>query len=300
MPFARSKPDSINFPGRRATRTQTVDWRSSRLPVRLLERPLRFVQRGLPFWFVATLALAVTSGHLHAQSGPRIIDVAPPRSTPELSDRNRPLPVDLVAQNAQPQSSPQSSSQSQPHVSAASSPASTEPTGQSGSALQLPPRDEDASRSSNNPFSTDGQVGSLTTIASSLGIVLGLFLLLVWFCRRTMPKSSSALPQDAVQMLGRAPLSHRQFVHLVRVGNKLVLLSVTPQGAEPLTEITDPAEVEHLLGLCQQNGPHSVSDSFRQILHQFADEAATRHNPNDFAYSNSGRSTTVSRSRSGR
>ena len=60
------------------------------------------------------------------------------------------------------------------------------------------------------------------------------------------------LPADVVSVLGRVPLAARQFAELLRVGNKLVLVSLTPTGAETLTEVTDPAEVDRLVGLCQQ------------------------------------------------
>ena len=40
--------------------------------------------------------------------------------------------------------------------------------------------------------------------------------------------------RDVVQVLGRAPLSGKQQMHLVRFGGKLLLLSVTPSGAETL------------------------------------------------------------------
>jgi flagellar biogenesis protein FliO len=103
--------------------------------------------------------------------------------------------------------------------------------------------------------------------AASLGIVLGLFLLVVLVVRRGMPRGGVALPRDAVQLLGRAPLVGRQQLLLVRCGNKLLLLSVSATSATTLTEITDPAEVERLLELCEGSGPNA--SSFRQVLGQF-------------------------------
>jgi len=101
---------------------------------------------------------------------------------------------------------------------------------------------------------------------ASLGIVLGLFLLVVLVVRRGMPKNSAVLPSDAVQLLGRAPLVGRQHLHLVRCGNKLLLLSVSAMSSTTLTEITDPAEVDRMLDLCQ-----GVSgNSFRQTLGKLA------------------------------
>jgi flagellar biogenesis protein FliO len=80
------------------------------------------------------------------------------------------------------------------------------------------------------------------------------------------------LPEGVVSVLGRVPLAARQFAELVHVGNKLVLLSVTPQGVEPLTEVTDPAEIDRLLGLCHQRRGNSTTAEFDQVFRQLAQE----------------------------
>jgi flagellar biogenesis protein FliO len=105
------------------------------------------------------------------------------------------------------------------------------------------------------------------TGAASLGIVLGLFLMVAWAVRRGMPRSAALLPREAVEVLGRAPLVGRQQVHLVRCGNKVLLLSVSATSVETLTEITDSAEVERLGEICRQTGGGAAS--FRQVFSQF-------------------------------
>jgi flagellar biogenesis protein FliO len=86
--------------------------------------------------------------------------------------------------------------------------------------------------------------------AGSLGIVLALFLAVAWAMRRGAPKEYALLPTEAVEVLGRATLVGRAQVHLVRCGNKIVLVHVTAGGVETLTEISDPAEVDRLHSIC--------------------------------------------------
>lgn len=132
-----------------------------------------------------------------------------------------------------------------------------------------PPRDPGRlGRPSSSP------TGALFTVMGSLGIVLGLFLLVVWFTRRALPRAATSLPSDVVELLGRTPLSPRQNMHVIRFGPKLLLVSVTQGGAETLSEITDADEVERVTGLCKQNQPGSVTATFRQVLSQFAREPA--------------------------
>jgi flagellar protein FliO/FliZ len=116
---------------------------------------------------------------------------------------------------------------------------------------------------------------ALMTTAASLAVVLGLFLLLVWVQRRASGTRGSMLPGEVIQTLGRARLNSRQEMHLVRVGNKLLLLAVTATSAETLTEITEPDEIDRLNGICLQNQPGSISASFREILSQLQQPSST-------------------------
>lgn len=109
----------------------------------------------------------------------------------------------------------------------------------------------------------------LMSIGSSLLIVIGLFLGLAWFYRKTTNTSlSGALPKQVVQVLGRTPIATRQQLVLVRFGSKLVLVSLVQGEARTISEITDPLEVDQLAGLCEGSQPGSISSSFRSILHQ--------------------------------
>jgi flagellar biogenesis protein FliO len=115
---------------------------------------------------------------------------------------------------------------------------------------------------------------SLYSTLAALAIVLGLFFVCVWGLRRGTRKSVTMLPSTVVNVLGRVSLAPKRFAELLRVGNKLVLVVQTPNGLRPLTEVTDPAEVDRLLGLCQQSGPHSTSQEFEQMFRELASDRA--------------------------
>ena len=139
--------------------------------------------------------------------------------------------------------------------------------------IQLTPSIKiDSQDSSKKP----GELPSIAAVFGSLGVVLGIFLLIAWMIRRAAPKGLTRLPNEAFEVLGRAPLAGRQNVHLLRCGNKLLLVSITPAGTETLTEITDPQEVDRLAGLCLQAGPQSSTAAFRRIFEQLAPKHASR------------------------
>jgi len=114
----------------------------------------------------------------------------------------------------------------------------------------------------------------MITVGGSLAIVLGLFLVVAWALRKTAPRGSLVLPKEVFDILGRAPLGARQQVQLLRCGNKLLLVSITPGGAETLTEVTDPVEVDRLAGICHQAHPKSATTAFRQVFQQMAPKSA--------------------------
>jgi flagellar biogenesis protein FliO len=115
---------------------------------------------------------------------------------------------------------------------------------------------------------------SLYTMGTGLAIVVGAFLLFAWVLRRSGQGrvGRGMLPADAVSVLGRVPLSSKQVAQLLRVGNKLVLVALTPGGAETLTEVTDPVEVDRLMGLCQQHDPRSTTQAFEQVFQNLSRE----------------------------
>jgi flagellar biogenesis protein FliO len=123
------------------------------------------------------------------------------------------------------------------------------------------------------PFEVPG-LDSLGTAGAGLVLVLGLFLVCVALMRRSGPSPTSPLPRDAVAVLGRIPLMPKQFAHLLQVGNKLVLVSISGDRTDTITEITEPAEVDRLLAVCMKGNGQSSSAEFQRVLGQMAKEPA--------------------------
>jgi flagellar biogenesis protein FliO len=113
---------------------------------------------------------------------------------------------------------------------------------------------------------------ALLSMLGSLVFVLAIFFGLIWLLRRGMPKGTRVVPSEVIEVLGRAPLVGRQQMHVVRFGNKLLLVSLSPGGAETLSEITEPAEVDRLAGICQQSQSNSATNAFRHVFRQFGED----------------------------
>lgn len=115
-----------------------------------------------------------------------------------------------------------------------------------------------------------------TRTAAALAVALGLFAALsVTLHKRGRPQGV-LLPSEAVQVVGRTMLPNRQPLLLLRCGSKLLLVAITPGGAETLTEISEAREVNHLLAICEQASPHGASAAFRQVLEQLSGDPRLR------------------------
>ncbi len=116
--------------------------------------------------------------------------------------------------------------------------------------------------------------GAMTAAGSGLAIVVGLMFVSAWVVKKSLPRSARTLPTEVAEVLGRVQLAGKQTAQLLRIGPKLVLVAVTPDGAKAITEITDEAEVQRLLAACEQQGGHGSTAAFEQIFQQMAGEPA--------------------------
>ncbi len=118
-------------------------------------------------------------------------------------------------------------------------------------------------------LSTDGAPSSLAgwlRTGLALAVVLGLILGLRWLMLRRGSGLRSGGAGGALEVLGRSALSPRHQVALVRVGRRVLVVGLGPEGLRTLSEITDPLQVSELLGSVQQARPDSLSGSFAQLM----------------------------------
>lgn len=143
---------------------------------------------------------------------------------------------------------------------------------QRGTGLALAPPTS-AARSGEKAGGGASSRGWLAT-TSSLAVLCGGLALIGWWLRKSSPAAAQRLPRDVLESLGRIPLAARHELHLVRLGGKLILLAVSPNGAAPVSEVVDPDEVERLMELCQRTTGGTVSSAFRDVLTRFDPRAA--------------------------
>jgi flagellar biogenesis protein FliO len=114
-----------------------------------------------------------------------------------------------------------------------------EPVGNSGTTSVIAP---------GNGASAQPQGLDYPRVLTALGIVIGLILALRWLGRFFFPATTGRARSRAVEVLARSPLSPKQQVMLLRVGQRLLVVGDSGSQMSPLCQITDPDEVAALVG----------------------------------------------------
>lgn len=155
----------------------------------------------------------------------------------------------------------------------------TEESGILDKPLSLDGKSEKTGKKLSRPALTDS-IAPLVSVVGSLLIVLSAFFILVYLMKKVSPKGVRNLPKDVFENLGRTQLTQKIQLNLLRLGNRLLLVSVTADGVQALTEVTEPDEVVPLLGLCRQLDKNSSTEVFRQALAKFStDESEEKESP---------------------
>lgn len=125
-----------------------------------------------------------------------------------------------------------------------------------------------------------------TRVLAALAIVLGLIFLLRWVSRCFFPTAMGRARNRAVEVISRSPLSPKQQVMLLRVGQRLIVVGDSGSQLSPLCQITDPDEVAALVGqLREESVPvpkRAFGNLFGQSRHAFdVEEPAGRDAANE-------------------
>ncbi|MDR1924530.1 MAG: hypothetical protein LBQ66_09145 [Planctomycetaceae bacterium] len=130
-----------------------------------------------------------------------------------------------------------------------------------------------------------GLFGPTVSVLGSLIIVISAFLIVALLFRKISPKTNQPLPKEAFESLGRSFLSQKLQVQLLRLGNRLILVSTTNDKITPITEITDPDEVVTIISMCRRIDPNDTN-IFHQNLTSQLKKNSTK-NKNNYTNDNS-------------
>jgi len=97
-------------------------------------------------------------------------------------------------------------------------------------------------------------------------LVLGLIGLIAYVIRRCTPVRRMLTGAGVVDVVARTPISTKQSLVLVRMGQRLVLVGVCPDRLSALAEVDDPDEVAAVLGQAAGRQAGSIRQQFAEAF----------------------------------
>lgn len=134
-----------------------------------------------------------------------------------------------------------------------------------------------ATTSTTSKFAIPNFSQSATRMVGALAVVLGVFMVLLWVTKKIQGPSKAMMSKQTLELLGQKQINKIHSLHLIRLGQRILLVSASDSGVTCLSEINDPMEVAELL---ETNSPASKSSelpqsSFKRIFAQY------EQNPNE-------------------
>jgi flagellar biogenesis protein FliO len=114
------------------------------------------------------------------------------------------------------------------------------------------------------PDAADGGAAAANSGGLSPLVALVIVVVLIVVVAKLLKKRESSLggafAGEVFDMLGRMVIDARNSISLVRVGDKIIVIGLSPTGMNALSEITDRAEVERLTNLSRASSSEPTFD----------------------------------------
>ncbi|MEE2842954.1 MAG: flagellar biosynthetic protein FliO [Planctomycetota bacterium] len=139
------------------------------------------------------------------------------------------------------------------------------------------PTSSSATTSAISKFSIPNFSQSATRMVAALAVVLGAFMVLLWVTKKIQGPSKSIMSKQTLEVLGQKQINKIHSLHLIRLGQRILLISASDSSVTCLSEINDPVEVAQLLNTNSQTGDSSElpQSTFKRIFAQY------EQNPNE-------------------
>lgn len=108
--------------------------------------------------------------------------------------------------------------------------------------------------------------GWLLSTLAALGVVLAIVFAIRWLLKRGGVVGPSMSQGSVVEVLSRTTVAPRSHVVLLRVGQRVLVVSDSPAGMRTLASVAEAEEVAVLMGAIDASKPASISHSFGTVM----------------------------------
>jgi flagellar protein FliO/FliZ len=105
----------------------------------------------------------------------------------------------------------------------------------------------------------------------ALTAVLGIILIgAIIFRRLVLNGRRGSSDRKVIKILAKNMIAPRQYVYMLKLGSRLLIVGVSPNHMATLDAIDDPDEIARLTGSLEQDQPHSISNGFSRWFQRHA------------------------------
>lgn len=144
-------------------------------------------------------------------------------------------------------------------------PSERKPLGTPGKGM-VPDSDPENENQKLGEFSNSGS-WVLNTI-TALGVVISLIFAMRLVMNKLSGRAVMGGRTGIVEVLSRTSISPRNQIMLLRLGQRIIVVSEGPNGVRTLANLDDPDEVAGLLTTINSSKPGSITQSFNQLLNR--------------------------------
>ncbi len=121
--------------------------------------------------------------------------------------------------------------------------------------------------SNNGGYGTPG-VPSVWQVILALSVVLVLIVAVSYIFRRYLVGMRQGSGGGVIEILAHSALTPKQSLSLVKLGDRILLLGISPGHIARLDVIDNPDEVAIILGRIEENSAQSISGTFKKLFHR--------------------------------
>ena len=103
-------------------------------------------------------------------------------------------------------------------------------------------------------------------VVASLAVIIVFVVAAVWALRRFAPGAVKMYSSENLKVISRTYIAPKQMVCLMKAPGKLLVVGSTQTSISLLSEITDPNQIELILGSAEAASARGASAAFRELL----------------------------------
>ncbi len=109
-------------------------------------------------------------------------------------------------------------------------------------------------------------IGTAAELIFYLILIVAMVVGLLFVLKKIIPGSHRIFDSPAIEIIGKSHISQKQAIYLAKLGRRILVLGVSENSVNLLTEMDDADEVNGIRAINAQGGKESVTNAFKSVF----------------------------------